>query len=75
METKRKVIRDHKGKLKQRTDEKREIIKRNPSPISACEDSILSVLAFDSTHTHASSKYLLHTARIAHSSLRSQKFR
>nr|GMD53973.1 hypothetical protein Iba_chr11cCG7730 [Ipomoea batatas] len=65
METKRKVIRDHKGKLKQRTDEKREIIKRNPSPISACEVSILSVLAFDSTQTHASSKYFLHTVRIA----------
>ena len=41
------------------TDDKREIIKRNPIPISACEDSMLSIVEFDSTQTQGSSKYFL----------------
>lgn len=46
------------------TYEIREIIRRNPIPISACEDSILMVAAFDSTHTQNSSKYFLQETSI-----------
>lgn len=41
------------------THETREIIRRNPIPISACEESMLRVAVFDSTHTQISSKYFL----------------
>ena len=41
------------------TYDNREIIRRKPSPISACEVSMLRVVELDSTHTHASSKYFL----------------
>ena len=43
--------------------ENKEIIRRKPSPISACEDSILRVVVFDSTQTQGSSKYFLFTEK------------
>lgn len=42
-----------------KTDESKEMIKMKPSPISACEDRMLRVVEFDSTHTQGSSKYFL----------------
>lgn len=44
------------------TYETREIISRNPVPISDCEDIMLRVVVFDSTQTQASSKYFLEKA-------------
>lgn len=51
-----------RGKLKEKarkTDENSEMISKNPSPISACEVSMLRVVLFDSTQTQGSSKYFL----------------
>lgn len=39
------------------------MIKRNPIPISACEESMARVAVFDSTHTQGSSKYFLTTTK------------
>ena len=43
------------------TDDNRERIRTNPTPIAACEERMLSKVVFDSTHTHGSSKYFLST--------------
>ena len=43
----------------QATNESKDIIKRKPFPISTCEESMLSVVVFDSTQTQGSSKYFL----------------
>lgn len=45
------------------TYDNKERIRRKPSPISACEESMLRVVELDSTHTQASSKYFLSTKR------------
>lgn len=45
----------------QSTHENNDIIRRKPSPISVCEDSMLRVVVFDSTQTQSSSKYFLFT--------------
>jgi len=39
--------------------ENKEMIKRKPSPTSACDDNMLRVVVLDSTHTQMSSKYFL----------------
>ena len=39
--------------------ESREIIRRKPIAISACDERMLRVVVFDSTHTQGSSKYFL----------------
>jgi len=52
-------IREKKEKTAE-TDENNEMISRNPSPISACDVSILRVVLFDSTQTQGSSKYFLY---------------
>lgn len=44
------------------TNDKREIISRNPVPMADCEDIMLRVVVFESTQTQASSKYFLHKA-------------
>lgn len=44
------------------THEKRAMIRIKPFPISACEESILRVVVFDTTQTQASSKYFLMTS-------------
>ena len=46
---------------KRETDEKIEMIRRKPSPISACDESMFRVVTFDSTQTQGSSKYFLFT--------------
>jgi len=50
-----------KGKKEKTSEtyENNETISRNPSPISACDVSILRVELFDSTQTQGSSKYFL----------------
>lgn len=58
---------DQKGMAKGKricrdTHEKRAMIRIKPFPISACEESILRVVVFDSTQTQASSKYFLKTS-------------
>lgn len=56
-----KVTRNNMNRRKMSwiTNENRERTRRNPSPISACEERMLSIVVFDSTHTHGSSKYFL----------------
>lgn len=53
-----------------RTDEIKEMIRMKPSPISACEDRMLRVVEFDSTHTQGSSKYFLQQIKESTKSIR-----
>lgn len=41
------------------THDNKEMIRRKPSPTSACEDNMLRVVPLDSTQTQSSSKYFL----------------
>lgn len=52
-----------KSQKELKTDESKEMIRMKPSPISACEDRMLRVVEFDSTHTQGSSKYFLQQIR------------
>jgi hypothetical protein len=56
------VTQEYQEKMKGKgweTYENSERTSRNPSPISACDVSILRVVLFDSTQTQGSSKYFL----------------